>query len=157
MKPLFVLLSLFTIGYVAKQLLGIDKLSIQFLGKLAMSSMLIFTGLAHFAFVEGMAAMLPEMVPFRIEIIYLTGVMEVMGAIGLLIGKYSKLAGVLLIVFLVAVLPANIYAALNHIDPTTGANDGPGPEYLYFRIPLQIFFIGWIYISAIRKPTSQHV
>lgn len=157
MKPLFVLVSLFAIGYIVKRLSGTHKLSTRFLGKIAMSSMLIFTGLAHFAFAEGMAAMLPDIVPFRIEIIYLTGVMEVMGAIGLLIAKYSKLAGVLLIVFLVAVLPANIYAALNHIDPTTGVPDGPGPKYLFFRIPLQMFFIGWIYTSAVRKPVSQNV
>jgi hypothetical protein len=41
-------------------------------------------------------------------------------------------------------LPANIYAAMNHIDYETGENNGKGPAYLWFRIVVQLFFIAWI-------------
>jgi hypothetical protein len=40
--------------------------------------------------------------------------------------------------------PGNIKAAVNHIDYQKGTNNGPGPTYLWFRIPLQLFFIGWV-------------
>lgn len=151
MTPLILLLSVFVIGYLAKTLLRTDKLNIPFLGRFAMSCMFVFTGIAHFPFADGMAQMLPDFVPFRMELIYLTGILEILGAIGLLIGKYSKLVGILLIIFLIAILPANIYAALNHIDPLTGETNGSGPEYLFFRVPLQLFFIGWIYLSAVKS------
>ena len=38
----------------------------------------IFTSIGHFISTEGMAAMLPPSVPYRIELIYLTGVLELL-------------------------------------------------------------------------------
>lgn len=149
MKPLIVLLSVFLIGYLIKRLLRTDLPNTQFLGRIAMSSMLLFTGTAHFIVPQGMIAMLPTELPFRMEAIYLTGVIEIVGAVGLMSGKYAKTAGIMLIVFLILVLPANIFAAIYHINPITGAADGHGLTYLFFRIPLQLFFITWIYRSAI--------
>lgn len=156
MKPLLVLLSVFAIGFFLKKLSKSRKIQLRFLGKLAMSCMLIFTGIAHFIFADGMAMMLPESIPFRIEIIYLTGMMEILGAMGLLINQISRQTGILLILFLIAVLPANIYAAVHQIDPTTGELNGEGVEYLFLRIPLQLFFICWIYGFAIAKRTTKY-
>lgn len=155
MKPLIVLLTIFGIGYLVKRLFKLDKLSVAYLAKFAMSSMLVFTGIGHFVFAEGMAEMLPEIIPFKIEIIYGTGILEIIGAIALLMPDYSRWAGIGLILFLIAILPTNIYAALHHINPITGALDGPGSEYLLFRIPLQVFFIIWIYISSVRSNQNQ--
>jgi len=49
-----------------------------------------------------------------------------------------------LILFFILILPANILAALKKVDYQKGTNDGPGAGYLWFRIPLQIFFIAWV-------------
>lgn len=154
MKPLFILISVFLIGSLLKAITR-AKVSYQVIGKISLSLMFVFTGVAHFAFGSGMAAMLPELIPFKMEIIYLTGVLEILGAICLLIPMFSKITGWSLITFLVVVLPANIYAGINHIDPITGAHDGPGPEYLLFRVPLQIFYVAWIYLAAIRSGHGQ--
>jgi hypothetical protein len=48
-------------------------------------------------------------------------------------------------------LPANIKAAINNINYQTGALNGNGPSYLWFRIPLQLFFIFWVYHFAFLK------
>jgi uncharacterized membrane protein len=60
--------------------------------------------------------MLPPAVPYRIEIIFLTGVLEILGAIGVWIAPLMRLTGFCLILMLICFLPANIYSALNHVD-----------------------------------------
>ena len=49
-----------------------------------------------------------------------------------------------MIVLLCLMLPANIHAAMRHLNYETGETNGHGPKYLWFRIPLQLFFIAWI-------------
>jgi uncharacterized membrane protein len=66
--------------------------------------------------VDKMSAMLPPFVPYRIQIIYLTGVLEILGAIGVWIAPLMKLTGLCLIVMLICFLPANNYSAMNHVN-----------------------------------------
>jgi uncharacterized membrane protein len=91
-----------------------------------------------------MAKMLPSFLPFKKEIVRLTGLIEVAGAIGLLIPTARYATVMALIIFFILILPANILAALKKVDYQKGANDGPGISYLWFRIPLQLFFIAWV-------------
>ena len=95
--------------------------------------------------------MIPDFLPARKLLLYLTGALEVVFALGLLSRKYAKTTGWLLIAFLLLVLPANINAAMQGLNYQTGALDGPGINYLWFRIPLQLFFIVWIYLSACKS------
>jgi uncharacterized membrane protein len=113
--------------------------------------MLIVTGIAHFAFTKGMTMMLPSFVPQKEIVIYATGVLEFAGAAGILLPGFRVRTGWLLIIFFILLLPANIYAAMNHINLKTATYDGDGPIYLWFRIPLQIFFIAWVYYATISK------
>ena len=92
--------------------------------------------------------MLPASIPMRTEILYITGILEVLGAIGILIPSLSKKASVALIAFLIAVLPANIYSAFANVD--FGGHE-MGPIYLLLRIPFQIFLIAWIYYFGIKR------
>ena len=94
--------------------------------------------------------MIPKIIPFKESIIYLSGIFEILLALGLIIPKFQKVSGWTLIVFLLLMLPANIYASLNHVNYQKGTFDGNGLIYLWFRIPLQFLFIIWAYISAIR-------
>jgi uncharacterized membrane protein len=120
-------------------------------GRIAMAAMLTVTGIAHFAFSKGMALMIPEIIPFRMELIYITGVLELLAAIGLLVNRFSAWTGWLLIAFFVLLLPANIYGYMKHVDMQKATFDGKGPVHLWYRIPLQAIFIGWTYISAIKR------
>ena len=149
MAPLLVLLSVFFISLLlTKRFRGVYRLS--FCGRLAMAVMLLFTAVGHFAFTGGMVMMLPEFVPFKTAIVYLTGLIEISAAAGLLIPRLRLTTGWLLIAFFILILPANIMAALNHVDYQSGTYNGPGPAYLWFRVPLQILFIGWVYLSSVK-------
>lgn len=149
MKPLIVLLSVFAVSLLAtKFVLGNFELALA--GRIAISAMLAFTAIAHFAFTKGMAMMLPGFIPFKTETVYLTGIIEIAAAIGLFIPNFRMVTAWLLIAFFILILPANIYAAIKHIDYQKGTFDGNGLTYLWFRIPLQILFIVWTYLSAIK-------
>jgi uncharacterized membrane protein len=148
MKPLIVLLGAFGIALlVTKILYGNFEFALS--GRIAMSAMLVFTAVVHFAFTKGMVMMLPGFIPYKTETVYLTGIIEIAAAIGLFIPNFRVITAWLLIVFFLLILPANIYSAIKHIDYQKGTFEGNGVRYLWFRIPLQILFIVWTYLSAI--------
>lgn len=150
MKPLIVLFGVFVICLLAtKMVRGNYEFALP--GRIALSAMLIFTAVAHFAFTKGMAMMLPECIPYKTETIYLTGIIEIAAAIGLFIPTLRVITAWLLIAFFILILPANIYAAIKHIDYQKGNFYGNGLTYLWFRIPLQILFIVWTYLSSIKS------
>ncbi len=149
MKPLIVLLSVFSVSLLTTKFVrGNFELALS--GRIAMSAMLMFTAIAHFAFTKGMATMLPDFIPFKTETIYLTGIIEIATAIGLFIPNFKIVTAWLLIAFFILILPSNIYAAMKHIDYQKGTFDGNGLTYLWFRIPLQVLFIVWTYLSSIK-------
>ena len=149
MKPLIILLSVFAVSlFSIKFVRGNFEPALS--GRIAMSAMLVFTAIAHFAFTKGMSMMLPDFIVFKTEAIYLTGIIEIAAAIGLFIPNFRIVTAWLLIAFFILVLPTNIYAAIKHVDYQKGTFDGNGLTYLWFRIPLQILFIVWTYLSAIK-------
>lgn len=149
MKPLFVLLTTFVVAIGAIKLLY-NQYDFPLSARIAMSVMLVFTAIAHFAFAKGMAMMIPDFIPFKSAMVMLTGLIEIAAAIGLLIPGLRVLTGWLLIIFFILILPANIQSAIKHIDYQKGTLDGNGMNYLWFRVPLQILFIVWTYLSTIR-------
>ena len=62
-----------------------------------------------------LAAMIPPPLTGALWVIYVTGVLELAGALGLLSAIWRKWAAWGLISLLVAMLPANIYAALTGV------------------------------------------
>jgi uncharacterized membrane protein len=105
----------------------------------AVAVMFLFTGIAHFTHLRHeMAAMIPSQVPAPMAMVHFTGLCEIAGAIGLLVPR--TLAGICLIVFLIAVFPANAKAAREHL-PVAGKPATP----LVIRLPLQIAFIGLVW------------
>ena len=145
MAPLIVLLATFTLLVLLRRFFAPRALSWSFCGRAAMSAMLLLTGAGHFFMTEELAAMLPPAVPMRTEILYATGILELMAAVGLLIPATSRLTSWCLVAFFVAVLPANVYGALNRV----GVGEH-GPAYLWFRLPLQILFIGWVWYFGVK-------
>jgi uncharacterized membrane protein len=51
--------------------------------KIATSLFFAFTALGHFIRAEEMSAMLPPWIPYRVAIVYVTGVLELLEAVGL--------------------------------------------------------------------------
>jgi uncharacterized membrane protein len=77
-------------------------------------------------------------------VIYFTGVCEIFGAIGLLLPSTRIYAAIALILFLIAVLPANIRAASEEVTLR-----GRAATPLILRIPLQLLFISLIWWAGI--------
>ncbi|MDW3194308.1 MAG: hypothetical protein R8G66_18175 [Cytophagales bacterium] len=152
MKPLIVLLTVFVISLSATKTFS-STYNFTLSARISMAAMLCFTAVGHFVYTQGMSMMIPPFVPFKISVVYLTGILEIILAFGLLIPRLQVLSGWVLIVFLALMLPGNVYAAMHHVNFQKGTFDGPGLTYLWFRIPLQLLFIAWTYLSTI-KPSQ---
>jgi uncharacterized membrane protein len=110
--------------------------------RIGISLFFAFTALGHFVRAEEMSAMLPPAVPYRLPIVYVTGILELLGATVLWVPGLLRPTGTCLILMLVCFLPANIYSAIYRID---FGGHGAGPAYLLVRIPFQLFLMWWIY------------
>jgi uncharacterized membrane protein len=144
MKPLIVLIVVFAVVLAGSKIFYADW-NLIFAGNIAMSLMLIFTSMGHFAFPKGMALMIPKPIPYKTTLVYLTGIIEVTAAIGLMIPYMRYTTAIFLLIFFIIILPANIYAAIHKVNFEKETYDGSGISYLWFRIPLQLLFIGWVW------------
>lgn len=106
----------------------------------------IFAGIAHFVQGEGFAAMIPEWVPFRLGLIYVTGVLEIVLAVLLLIPSTRNQARFWTAVYLIVIFPANIYAAIAGI-PAPGQEEA-NELLLWIRLLFQPLLIWWVLWAA---------
>lgn len=97
-------------------------------------------GVNHFLSPDVYVAMMPAALPWPLELVYVSGVFEVLGGLGLLLPQTRRLAAWGLIALFVAIFPANLNMALNHL-PLGGK---PVPLWaLWARLPLQAVLIAW--------------
>lgn len=103
----------------------------------------IGAGINHFLNSEFYTAIMPPYIPYHLDMVYLSGILEILGGIGVLVPKTQRWAGYGLIALLLAVFPANIYMAMN-----TELFKNTAPVWaLYLRLPLQFILIVWVYWS----------
>ena len=114
--------------------------------RIALSLFFAFTGIGHFIKTDELVSMLPSSVPYRLEAVYVTGVLELLGAIGIWIAPFRRLTGICLIAMLCAFLPVNIYAALERVD--FGGHE-LGPAYLLARVPVQLLLIAGTWFAVL--------
>lgn len=91
-------------------------------------------GIMHFVQDDAFAAIVPPLLPFPNLIVWVTGIMELIFAAGLVWPKYRKLSGFWLAPYLLAVLPANIYMAMYNIPM---GEMTASPTALWVRVVLQ--------------------
>ncbi|HLA12050.1 MAG TPA: DoxX family protein [Pyrinomonadaceae bacterium] len=145
MQLIFLLL-LLVVPYLLLTFLGQGlDLSKEARARVGLTMFLLFTGLGHFLRTEEMTAMVPPTIPSPREVIYITGVLEILAALGVWIPALMKVTGMCLIAFLIAILPANIYAAFNYLD---FGGHGSGPAYLIVRVPFQLLVMWWVYFAT---------
>ena len=151
MVSLFVLLASFIL-LRGVGLLGVERLSSwRGAGRGALVIMFLFTGTSHFTSMKyDFAAMIPDPMPDGLWVIYLTGVFEIAGAIGLLLPQTRRLAGICLVLLLVAMFSANVNAALNEIP--LGGQD---PTPLWLRTPMQLLYIGMVWWTSVKAPAKK--
>lgn len=110
---------------------------------LLISIIFLVSGILHFTHDSQLVRITP--VPYALEIVWLTGVMEFAFAFLLLLPRYRRTTGILLSIFALAVLPANINMALNDI-PMFGSHVEPLGAWL--RVFMQFPLIIWILWST---------
>lgn len=78
-----------------------------------LAAMFVVTGFAHFVnpLRRDMIAIVPPRLPAPASLVTLTGVLEIVGAIGLLYPPTRVAAAVCLFALMIAMFPANVYAA----------------------------------------------
>lgn len=110
------------------------------LALLGLSLFFVVAGINHFVNPDFYVAIMPPYLPAHRELVFLSGVFEVLGGVAVLAPAVRPAAGWGLILLLLAVFPANLHMALNpELFPDVSSTA------LYLRLPLQALFIVWAY------------
>lgn len=116
------------------------------------AGLFFFAGAMHFAIPERYASIVPAWIPSPTLMVYISGIFEMLGGIGVLVEPARRLAGMGLIALLIAVFPANVQML------SSAAGNGASPLYillLFLRLPLQPLMIVWIYRVAVARRRPQ--
>lgn len=110
-----------------------------------MAVALVLAGIDHLTTPQRYLPMMPSFVPFPAELVFLTGWCEIAGAVGLLVPRLRRLAGIMLAAYFVCVFPANIKNAVDGLSV-----DGlPGVGWYYWlRLLFQPLIVWWALRAA---------
>ena len=100
----------------------------------------IMVGIKHFQDPSWFVQIVPPILPYKYELVYISGFFEILLGILLMIPKFQSIAAKGLMALLICVYPANIYLA-----QTNGAALGISPFIAWGRLPFQFVFIGLAY------------
>ena len=112
------------------------------ISRVLISLIFIFIGILHFKMTEKFVLIVPPIIPYAKEVVYISGIFEILGGVGILIPKLKRQAAFGLILLLIIVFPANIYMALYNIQLGGILNNS---ILQWLRLPLQAVFIWWVY------------
>lgn len=104
---------------------------------------MIVAGVFHFVAPEAYLQIMPDYLPWHLELVYISGVFEIAGGVGLFVPKLRPLAGWGIILLLLAVWPANIYQATEGIGEIS-------PIVAWVRVVLQPFLMWLVYVVSRR-------
>lgn len=117
--------------------------------RLPLALFFLGAGIMHFVKPGAYEATVPDPLPGRREIVYVSGVAEIAGALALLDRRSAPWAGWWLIALLIAVFPANVNMAVE----AERFDDIPEP-LLWARLPLQAGIVYWIWRVAVRATSG---
>jgi uncharacterized membrane protein len=105
-----------------------------------MAAALVFFGIDHLLTPDRYLPMIPSVLPYPAEIVLLTGLCELAGAIGLLVPRTRRLAGIMLAIYFVCVFPANIK---NAVEGVVVEGLPSASWYYWIRLLFQPLAIWW--------------
>lgn len=112
--------------------------------RVLLAGLMIFAGVAHFRTPGPFVGIVPSFLPAPLAIVYVSGAIEVLLGVGLLVPATVQPAAWALVAFFVAVFPANVNMAVNHLP-----FGGPvAPWFAWARLPLQGVLIAWAWWIA---------
>lgn len=113
-------------------------------GRIGLASLFLASGIGHFVDSDAFVAIVPPYLPSPLALVAISGAFEIAGAIGLLLPATRPAAGIVLILLMIAVFPANLHMALH-------ADEFPrfAPWLLWVRLPLQAVLIAWAWWCSV--------
>ena len=75
----------------------------------------ILVGIEHFREPQKFVDIVPKYMPFALFLVYLTGIIEIVGGLGIIYPETREITGRLMVLFLIAVYPANFNMWINDI------------------------------------------
>jgi uncharacterized membrane protein len=109
----------------------------------------VFAGANHFRNPDFYLAIMPPYLPWHVNLVYLSGIFEMLFGLMLMIPKLTHVAAWGLILLLIAIFPANIYMAQHaELFPWTTQ------RALLIRLPLQLVLLVWAYWFTRRDRTE---
>ena len=99
-------------------------------------------GVLHFTHPDGFVDIVPAMLPWPLALVYISGLFEILGGVGLALPWSRRWASYVLLALLIAVYPANINMWWNDV-PMNGATFS-GLEH-GIRLPFQFVLMAWTY------------
>lgn len=116
--------------------------------RVVLAVVMVGAGIKHFTDADIFVAMVPSPLPHPLWLVWISGVAEIAGGLGILVPAVRRAAGLGLIALYLAVFPANVNMALHDIP--LGAAHVP-PWALWARLPLQGLLIAWAWWVAVRR------
>jgi uncharacterized membrane protein len=104
----------------------------------------VVAGLAHFLKTSEYERIVPPILGHAGLLVYISGICEILGGVGVMMHRTRRPAGAGLIALLIAVFPANIYMAM-HPEMFAGI---ASPAAMLWRLPLQFVLIAWVLWSC---------
>jgi uncharacterized membrane protein len=112
-----------------------------------MGAFYVFAGVMHFVNPDFYLEIMPPYLAWHAELVFLSGVAEVVLGVAVLVPRTRRLAAWGIIALLIAVFPANLHMAVSQIRPehapefmTQSMND---PLMVWWRLPMQGVLALW--------------
>jgi uncharacterized membrane protein len=102
---------------------------------------LLVSGLLHLTRTALLATIIPPFFPYRPQLVVFSGLLELAGAIGLLLPAFTRPASVCLALMMVAIFPANVYAA----NQSVGGLHMPSVP---IRLAMQVIYVVLLLVAG---------
>jgi uncharacterized membrane protein len=102
---------------------------------------LVVSGLLHFTRTALLATIVPPFLPYRPQLVLVSGVLELAGAVGMLLPAFTRPASFCLALMMIAIFPANVYAA----NQSVGGLHMPSVP---IRLAMQVIYILLLLIAG---------
>ena len=114
----------------------------------------IGVGVLHFTHDHVFLPMMPPFLPWHLELVWLSGLFEILGGIGLLVPFARRFSAWGLLALVVAVFPANVHMAMNEvylpIEWLPQSKTG-----LWVRLPFQLVIAVEVWLAGLWVPGGE--
>jgi len=114
---------------------------VQWILRVLVALPLLVSGTAHFTRTALMAMIIPPFLPYHSQLVLVSGALELAGAVALLLPAFTRVASACLTLLMIAVFPANVYAANKYV----GGLHMPGVPV---RLAMQVVYILLLLIAG---------